>query len=447
MNKIILVVMSLFMLLLVGVFAQSSGLNNEVKETVKKELREKEQVIKQELKEKKNELTNEAKEKIQEVKEKTKEELQEIREKTEEKIKELRGEKELVIAYIIPEKQAANIGEWAEYEIVVKDNHAVPECVGAEEKIVCSIAPLVYKLVFESETVKGEFKNPEINLGHGEKNIFKFSVSSEKQGFNSFVVNVVGEDAETKAKAILFVNEEGTYPEQIDASLFIGEGYAVSEDGSEGYLIDLKVLYEKNSDAIKGKISTGNAVFKISGTVEGNEIKFDFGKPESDSILGSFSGGYKKFPDFLLLEGNLVYDGKNYSLHAVSKNRLIIKEISVEDKEETKTKLKQVIALKKEEANEVIEKIVEGKEISKEEIEELKETYVRPLEIKKQKILGFIPNPWGDKILEIEVVKEGEIVKKIIKENKTEKIDGFDISVGSLEDKDNIELTVEQSPE
>ncbi len=70
-----------------------------------------------------------------------------------------------------------------------------------------------------------------------------------------------------------------------------------------------------------------------------------------------------------------------------------------------------------------------------------KEIQIKPVKIKRKKFLFVIPTK--QKILEVEVTKDGETYTREIKANEAKKIDDYTVSVGDLEDEENIELKVE----
>ncbi|MCK5149792.1 hypothetical protein KAJ87_02610 [Candidatus Pacearchaeota archaeon] len=69
------------------------------------------------------------------------------------------------------------------------------------------------------------------------------------------------------------------------------------------------------------------------------------------------------------------------------------------------------------------------------------EIQIKPIEIKRHKIFGFIPT--NRKVLEVEITDGDRTYRRKIKANKMKKIRDYAISVGSLEDEDNIEISIE----
>ena len=72
---------------------------------------------------------------------------------------------------------------------------------------------------------------------------------------------------------------------------------------------------------------------------------------------------------------------------------------------------------------------------------EAEEIHIKPVKIKRQKFLFIIPT--GKKFLEVEVTKAGKAYKEKISANEAKQIEDYTVSVGSLEDEENIELNVE----
>lgn len=69
------------------------------------------------------------------------------------------------------------------------------------------------------------------------------------------------------------------------------------------------------------------------------------------------------------------------------------------------------------------------------------EIQIKPIEIGRHKIFGFIPT--NKKVLEVEITDGDRTYRRKIKANEMKKIRDYAISVGSLEDEDNIEISIE----
>lgn len=70
-----------------------------------------------------------------------------------------------------------------------------------------------------------------------------------------------------------------------------------------------------------------------------------------------------------------------------------------------------------------------------------KEVQIKPIEIKRKKFLFVIPTK--QKVLKVEVTKDGETYTKEIEANEAKQIEDYKVSVGNLEDEENIEFKVE----
>ena len=417
MNKIILGILGIFMisLMLGGVFANHGINTNAIKEESKDSYVDKDSKV--------IDLSKEDK-KLKETDRKAREKKHLVRPYE-------------VQVYLSPEKHITGYGEPATYKVVIKDNHPKPLC---PKGTICAVKAYTYKIVFDSRKgVKGELEQERITLTAGEKKAVKLTVSSKKSGVNSFVVKVKGEDSEARAKGILFVSRE---PIPTEGMFFQGSGFVVNQDETDGMLVDLKIL--KTNGDLKGKITIGNRPFKLKGSLsrDGN-VEFKFSSPQGDHY-GKFSGKVKKFPTFKLLKGDLTFNGKTYKLTVFSKHRVYIREVSSEDKRTT-TRIKDTIVLKKK-LREITSRDTIDSIDSSEDLEDSEEeTYISPIKIKRKKFLGIFP--YGKKLLELEIVKGDEVIKITIKEKQRKRIKGLDIEVGSLEDEENIEITIEEVEE
>jgi len=73
---------------------------------------------------------------------------------------------------------------------------------------------------------------------------------------------------------------------------------------------------------------------------------------------------------------------------------------------------------------------------------ESKETYIVPEKIERKKLLGIFPNPWGDKLLKVKLVDGDTITEKTVKEFSTTTVGNYDVTIGSLENEDAIDVSV-----
>jgi hypothetical protein len=137
-------------------------------------------------------------------------------------------------------------------------------------------------------------------------------------------------------------------------------------------------------------------------------------------------------------------DGKTYMLTAFSRNEIImfqeVEIVSSGASKSTNTGINEIVSV-------VPKKIVETESvrIDQNDLSELEEIYIRTVKVSKSKIFYFVPNPWGKKVLELEVTIGDKVYKETIKESASENIEGYRIEVGSLEDEDNIELNFKKA--
>ena len=337
---------------------------------------------------------------------------------------------------ISPERQIAKQGQLVEYKLIIQDIHD-PICGNEGEEVVCmGIGSYDYKISYElSEDMKINLSQEKVSIMEGKSETINFYVVSERKGANSFAIEVSSGDSRAREKAVLFIDGiVQINSTQEPTAYFTGQGFITNSEETKGYLIDLKVL--KKDSLISGKISIENRIFAIKGTVSNGNIEFDLFHPNSKTPIGRFKGTSKNLNNFILLKGTLDFEDSSFELTATSKKQGFFKDLEIgEAKEKITTTVNEIVAIKKEANKEI-----------KQEIEELKqEIYITPKEITKEKFLGFIPNPWGAKQLEFEIIKDSIISKEKIREKESKEFEGFTIEVGSLEDEDNIELNIEKT--
>ncbi len=211
-----------------------------------------------------------------------------------------------------------------------------------------------------------------------------------------------------------------------DAVYFDGRGFALNEDKSKGLLVDLKLLEKGNG--ISGKISIGNADFKVKGNIFSEVVKFDLFNIFSKEKVVTFSGKVEKFGNFDLLKGELNnFEGETWILILISKQKFSKIVVSPYEKTRKMIGMSEIIYLDK-----------------RSETEE-NGLYINPIEIRKPKFLGFIPNPFGKRTIVLEMIDGGNVFRKTIKEHQREKIGNYFFGIDSLEDEENIEFSVEKA--
>lgn len=378
---------------------------------------------------------------------------------------------ELISVKLYPEKQVANIDEPVKYTLVIQDKHPKIPCIPEEPKICEKKNSYRYELYAEkSKGMVIEF-HPEIDrnedntliLLSGETRKVSVGAKSKNAGANYFAIRVVGGDTSSYTKGVLLVSDRQfeqqtdgpsiqynytdteieSIPESVDNSYFIGRGFTLSLNEISGDTIDLKIIKGKEGK-ITGKIVVRNEILRIEGSSfnENTTSKFDENitfqifSPEQSKFqtdnIGSFSGFIKKFDTFYLLRGNLITSKGIYTLTAISENKNIFKEVNEEDVKEkfVNTKVKEVIVMKKTQTE-----VVAGEN----------ETYVRTVKIEKEKFLKIIPNPWGKKVIEVEITESDKVYKDTIGQDETKKIGSYNIQVGDLSDENNVEVKIKKS--
>ena len=371
-----------------------------------------------------------------------------------------------VRVYLNPVRQVSDTGK-ASYEVTVKDLHEgvcvdyVPPYAGY-----CVTGPFTYTLLFESKDSTGTFSESELTLELGEKKSVKLVVEADKKGSHTFVV-IVGSKEEHIDDVVKGVLVYGGYIDQEPAAYFIGDGFAVNNDGIHGKLVKLRILNQK--EGLKGTMHFGNKPYRIEGALSDTEssviegtatvrgIEFTIYSKNSDEKVGSFTGNVKKFDNFLLLEGDLtmvdicdktdyycadVVTSNKWTLTAISKRKDFISVVEVGSEGETSEEtiaIDETVTVTKESSSESLsgEDTESALEKSKDDL------YIRPIKVKKEKFLWIFPS--GKKVVEVEIIKGDKIVKKTIKEESTKRIEGYDVSVGSLDNEESIEINVEKA--
>jgi hypothetical protein len=347
-----------------------------------------------------------------------------------------------------PSINHAKPGEWVSYELTIKDLHKTayiePVCNIQEnvttECSTTSISPDTYLYKLDNvlgDNVVMELQEREINLLAGETKTMKVSVKAKGAGPHKFIIQATGLDSLTSVKGTIFIKTGPTDPIDPSTPFFSGEGFAISSaDETNGKLIRLRL--DESDNHLKGKFLIGGQSYRVEGVTSGIKLQFDLVALKSGNVEGHFSGTIQKFSSFTLVEGELdMQQEASYSLTAFSKREMIIREVFARDTNElVSTSINDVIAVS---SDEISESSID--EISESSIDEV---YIKPIKIRTQKLFGFIPNPWGKKVLDIEVIDGDTIITKTITANKSRQINGYEIQVGSLKDNNNIELNVKK---
>jgi len=347
-----------------------------------------------------------------------------------------------------PDRNKAHPNKWASYKLVIQDTHPQPDCREGED---CILGTRNYKydLSYEAQEVleiQLESKHKEIFIPAGGSVSIEILARAQEKGAYSFAIQANGEDGDSYAKASLVVTSNGQPPKP-QVSFFVGKGYSLNEDESEGVLVDLTVL--RKASTLSGKATFGNDNYKIQGSVGTDEeqtsyrsIVMEFIDPRTGKTKAEFNGELRKYKKFSLLEGTIITeDGDTLSLTAFGKTQSAVSEIEVSEEEvsESTTRLRDTIAITNEKVRQEIGDYADSINDALDD-----EVYLRPVEITRKKFLGFIPNPWGKKVLKIEVIKKDKVIIEMIEARESKKIDKYRVEVGSLEDEEDIELTIQE---
>lgn len=257
---------------------------------------------------------------------------------------------------------------------------------------------------------------------------------------------------------------------------FSGKGFALNEDESEGFVVDLKTFWntkyrERNPDEseltveqrpIEGKISVGDKAYYLVGTVypleEGEAtVKFRFSEVDPNSVpvsnedpevgiedlridnaimpIGSFLGEFNTFSAgrLRLLRGELIFKGEKYEMNVViDANQKMIqtnpRDIALKDKKTTQVTRGEVVSIQNSAS-------AQGEGSS--------QMSVKAVEVKTKRFLGIFPTGKKEVVLEIE--KDGVVIEETVTQDSEETIQGYTFSVGSLNSEEEIDLAVQEA--
>lgn len=389
------------------------------------------------------------------------------------------------------ERQMTNDGT-ATYKIVFTDQHK-PESSVCGYDIVsglatpCPVTKFKYKIEFEGKDgLKGEFsesecistftgsrtevgsepgiteadpgpdsttckistlENNEFSIGGGQTKVFQLTVTTEKKGTSSFAVFIKDKSGVVAVgKASITFVKNGDIPPEEETAFFVGKGFVLSENKTNGFLLDLKIL---NKDfVLSGKAKIGERNYKIDGSVaevavDGVDfgynawaVKFDLIFIKTGEKVGSFEGQARQYTGFLLLEGKIKnFEGKTWTLTAMGKKKFEVREFDLDDGESVEVSVGEAVVV----APSVAAAGTTSASLDKSQ----DEVYIKPVKVTEKKVLWIFPT--SKKVVEVEVVKGSEVFKKKITEYSYENVEGYKVSVGSLEDEESIEFDVEKA--
>lgn len=299
----------------------------------------------------------------------------------------------------------------AEFVLTIKDKHESGEYTYQIDVVVRKGASV-------------ELEEEEVTLEAGSSEEVSISLESGDKGAYPFTVRVIGEDSRAAAVKGLLVNSEFEMNSSSGgASYFVGKGFTISEENESGEVVMLSLL--KFDNEIRGKISVDKKPYKVEGVVSGDSLTLSILEINSGDVKGSFSGEIDRYENFILLKGDLTLDGESSELSAQSNRMREFRQFEIGVREKINARMHEVLALRQ--ANASADS----------------EVYLRPIGIEKAKILGFIPNPWGKKVVEVEFVDGEKVMTKTIKANSRAKFGNYSVLAGDLNSETEGELELE----
>ncbi|MFH1425407.1 MAG: hypothetical protein ABIG28_01600 [archaeon] len=335
---------------------------------------------------------------------------------------------------LYPEKQYTKDGT-ASYRVLIEDRHIPYVCENGGD---CPLQESYeYELSFYSnQPMVGEFEKYSLSLPAGAHTSIRLETKTKQTGTNIFTVAAKGNDAKASTKGVL-VYDKLTPPEP-SPLFFTGEGFVINSDNSEGYLTKLNINKDISGN-LKGKISIGKDNFEIKGTSSDEKITFSIYTYTGISVA-DFQGTLVEYDDFLFLTGDIdakaPYPNDKWSLTATSKKikALTTIEPSYDNTDEeivSNVQLYEVVE---------IEPIQENYEET-----DVKNVYIRPVKIKRAMLFGFIPKFWSsEKSVDIEIIEGNQATRKTMNAFSETKAGNYNVRVGSLQDENNIELSISE---
>lgn len=332
-----------------------------------------------------------------------------------------------------------------------------------------------YEISFtSSQQIQGEFSEnaltssniqssiSEISLSAGQTKTISLRVKSSQYGTNVFSVTAKSKEESAiwdQAKGILIYSElkaEQSKSEQIELPdtaaqetipLFIGEGYAIGSNTPAETAEKVSFSLMQTSGNVKGKMQLGANTYRLEGALRGNELNGNI-YSANGPLAGAFSLVYKKVSTFDILAGkiNLTVDNviKNFDINAASKQQEeVIEKISPMPQQEVtveNVKPEKVIQIAKPSSSTNVNSI----SIRPAEPESEDSVYIRPLAVEKPTIFG-IPIPFLSPKLKFEVIDGQTTIQKTLRANEKTRVGNYEISVGSLDNPNDLEISVKKS--
>jgi hypothetical protein len=354
-----------------------------------------------------------------------------------------------------PEKQTSRTGS-ATYTITIKDLHLKKDR-SYNYNLKCDTT-------ISDKLIDCKIRENSFTLGAGQTKTIDLTVESKQRGVNIFAVLAENEDSQDNVRGVLIVGTDEYTPEPT-STWFVGKGTAISRNSDREIPVSLNAL--KSNQDIKGKFVMGDKIYIMEGTairtVDSEEdsskarpvltwkVKFLLSDIRTKNKGGEFIGEAQRFSELILIKGDLEIEDQLFSLAIVSREGRTFTDrepIDASDRKiTTKTELRKITPLKKLPISNV-QGDSPNSANGAEKVSEYDEgiVYIRPVKIRRAKIFGFIPNPWGARVLDIEIINGGgQTVLKTIKASTSSDIAGYKIGVGSLENDEDISLTVENA--
>jgi hypothetical protein len=287
-----------------------------------------------------------------------------------------------------------------------------------------------YEIEFHSDDWVIQSGLPDsVTLSPGENYGFETSIRTSNYGRSEFLIMAIfdGEIVASESAYIYLINSAGTEPN----SYFRGEGFIFLKEDNVGLvLIDL-YLRKHQDGALSGMFSMPGEVFLIDGLFVGKNFEAVLTNdgetyPFAGEIVSRYGADYL-FGEMDTPEGIFEVMG------IAQKSGLEFDENLREGKTNP---ISNLFGGKTTQTREIMEESLS--DIAPSEVVEVskvinKKTYVKSYKVKDKKFLGFIP--MGSREVEVEVVVNGEIIRKKISEFGEQNFNGYKLSVGSLENR------------
>jgi len=347
---------------------------------------------------------------------------------------------------LVPGKVYSTSGN-AQYKILITDLRPVCPLGGDRPCPEPSKDSLLqYKLRFEGidtsvgiiakriSNIKGNFSENGFFLGPGEQKEVLLKVRSGEIGDTKFAVNVYSENGrEVTVNGDVVVSKISLNP--VPEISFSGEGYARLLSNSsltdQGVLVSVKFA-SKDDGTIKGLMNFDNEPYTIEGTYEGQDkIQFDLNGRAMNIMGPHFEGTIEKFNGFSLLSGELIFGERVWHVELTSGDPKYVRNINVSVSGPAKiisgVHMNEVISFNDE---------------SSDKNSSSASVYVQPVRIEMSKILWFIPNPFGKKVLVANFINGNSVSEIKISAGESKEINGYLLSVDSLSNEENLKIGV-----